>query len=105
MRRWRSGSASVPPSEHRGLEGPVPFRGGGFSPIDRTWASAATLVGVVALWQAGASAGIIPTLFLPAPVSIARALWALTISGELRRHLSALLMRVAGGGGGGPGSR
>jgi ABC-type nitrate/sulfonate/bicarbonate transport system permease component len=87
----------MPPSEHRGLEGPVPFRGGGFSPIDRTWASAATLVGVVALWQAGASAGIIPTLFLPAPVSIARALWALTISGELWKHLSASLMRLAVG--------
>jgi ABC-type nitrate/sulfonate/bicarbonate transport system permease component len=57
----------------------------------------ATLVGVVALWQAGVSAGLIPTLFLPAPVSIARALWALTVSGELWRHLSASLMRLAVG--------
>jgi NitT/TauT family transport system permease protein len=60
------------------LDGPVAFRGGGF-----------------ALWQAGASAGVIPTLFLPAPVSIARALWALTISGELWKHLSASLARLA----------
>ena len=54
-------------------DGPVPFLGGGFAPRDRAWAAIATLVGVVALWQAGASAGVIPTLFLPAPVSIARA--------------------------------
>ena len=37
----------------------------------------------IAVWQAGASAGLIPTLFLPAPVAIARAIWALTLSGEL----------------------
>jgi ABC-type nitrate/sulfonate/bicarbonate transport system permease component len=79
------------------LNGNVEFRGGGFAPKDRTWAAAATLAAVVALWQAGASAGVIPTLFLPAPVSIARALWALTISGELWNNLSISLMRLAVG--------
>jgi NitT/TauT family transport system permease protein len=75
----------------------VPFRGGGFAPRDRAWAAAATLIATIALWQAGASAGVIPTLFLPAPLSIARALYALTISGELWANLSVSLMRLAVG--------
>jgi ABC-type nitrate/sulfonate/bicarbonate transport system permease component len=79
----------------RRLDVAVAFRGGGFIPRDRAWASAATLLGLVALWQAGASAGVIPTLFLPAPVSIAKALWHLAISGELWKHLSASLARLA----------
>jgi NitT/TauT family transport system permease protein len=77
------------------LDGPIPFRGGGFAPGNRPRAAVATLLGVVALWQAGASAGVIPTLFLPAPVSIARALWALTLSGELWNNLSVSLARLA----------
>ena len=75
----------------------VPFRGGGFAPRERGWAAAATLLGSVLLWQAGASAGLIPTLFLPAPVSIARALYGLTISGALWADLSVSLMRLAVG--------
>jgi NitT/TauT family transport system permease protein len=73
----------------------VPFRGGGFAPTDKGWAAAVTLIATVALWQAGASVGFIPTLFLPAPISIARALYALTISGELWANLSVSLMRLA----------
>jgi NitT/TauT family transport system permease protein len=79
---------------HR-LDDTVAFRGGGFAPRNRAWAAVATLVGLVALWQIGASAGVIPTLFLPAPVSIGVALWHLTISGELWKHLSASLARLA----------
>jgi len=79
------------------LDGPIPFRGGGFSPRDSAPAAVATLIGLVLLWQAGASAGVIPTLFLPPPIAIARALWALTVSGELWNHLSASLMRLAVG--------
>jgi ABC-type nitrate/sulfonate/bicarbonate transport system permease component len=75
----------------------IPFRGGGFAPTDKTWAAAATLLATIALWQAGASCGLIPTLFLPAPISIARALYALTISGELWTNLSVSLMRLAVG--------
>lgn len=73
----------------------VAFRGGGFTPRNRAWAGAATLAGLVALWQAGASAGMIPTLFLPAPAAIARTLWHLAVSGELWTHLSASLWRLA----------
>jgi len=79
------------------LEGSVPFRGGGFQPRDRPLAAAATLFGVVLLWQALSSAGLMPTLFLPSPAAIARALYRLTMSGELWRHLSASLGRLAVG--------
>jgi ABC-type nitrate/sulfonate/bicarbonate transport system permease component len=77
---------------------PVPevsFRGGGFAPRDRAWTAVVTLLATVSLWQAGASAGFIPTLFLPAPISIARALYALTVSGELWANLSVSLARLA----------
>lgn len=77
------------------LNGPVRFRGGGFAPTDNAWASAATLLGVVALWQAGASAGLIGSLFLPPPVAICAALWHLAVSGELWKHVSASLTRLA----------
>ncbi|WP_428541504.1 ABC transporter permease [Rhodopila sp.] len=77
------------------LDGPIPFRGGGFAPADRTWAAAMTLIAVLLAWQAGASMGIIPTLFLPAPLSIGRALWTLARSGELWHQLAPSLMRLA----------
>src|ERR1700758_2478503 len=79
----------------RRVDGPVAFRGGGFAPAESFWAAAATLIGLGVLWQIGCSAGLIPTLFLPAPVNIAIELWHLTISGELWKHLSASLLRLA----------
>jgi ABC-type nitrate/sulfonate/bicarbonate transport system permease component len=79
---------------HR-IDGAVPFRGGGFAPRNLPLAGVATLLGLVALWQIGDSLGLIPTLFLPAPVNIAIALYRLTISGELWKHLSASLARLA----------
>ena len=79
----------------RSLRGGVPFRAGGFSPRSVPLAAVGTLLGLVGLWQAGASAGVIPTLFLPPPVSIVRALGGLVASGELWRHLGASLQRLA----------
>jgi len=79
----------------RDLVGPVPFRARGFAPRAVPGAAAATLLGIVALWQAGASAGVIPTLFLPPPVNIVRALYQLAASGELWLHLGASLQRLA----------
>jgi ABC-type nitrate/sulfonate/bicarbonate transport system permease component len=76
------------------LDGLVPFRGGGFAPRDRALATVATLVGAVLVWQGAASAGLIRTLFLPAPISIGRALWALIISGVLWQNLSVSLVRL-----------
>ena len=79
------------------LNGPVRFRGGGFAPRDNARASAATLLGLVALWQIGASAGLIKSLFLPPPAAICAALWHLAIGGELWRHVSASLVRLGWG--------
>ena len=73
----------------RRIDGIVPFRGGGFAPRNVPLAGAATLIGIVALWQVADSTGAISTLFLPAPAAIAVALYHLAISGELWRHLSA----------------
>ncbi len=81
----------------RRLDGKVPFRGGGFAPARHAGAAVATLLGLVALWQVGASAGLISTMFLPAPIAIAIALYHLTISGELWKQLSASLSRLAVG--------
>ncbi len=77
------------------IDGPVTFRGGGFAPREHALAGAATLIGLVGLWQLGASLGVIHSLFLPAPVTIAAALYHLAVSGELWRHLSASLARLA----------
>ena len=77
------------------LAGPVPFRARGFTPRPSALAATATLLGLVALWQAGASAGVIPTLFLPPPLAIGRALVQLAASGELWKHLGASLQRLA----------
>ncbi|MEI7712940.1 MAG: ABC transporter permease [Rhodospirillales bacterium] len=79
------------------LNGPVRFRGSGFAPRDNAWASAGTLLGLVALWQIGASAGLIKSLFLPPPAAICAALWHLAVSGELWRHVSASLIRLGWG--------
>ncbi len=79
----------------RDIVGPVPFRARGFAPRTVPGAAAATLLGIVALWQAGASAGLIATQFLPPPASIMRALYQLAISGELWLHLGASLQRLA----------
>jgi len=73
----------------------VPFRGGGFEPRPIPLAAAGTLLGLIALWQAGSSLGWIPALFLPAPFGVAQSLWSLTISGQLWQHLSVSLARLA----------
>lgn len=77
------------------LDGPIRFRGGGFAPRDSASKGAIALLATLAVWQLGASAGVIPTMFLPAPLAIGKALYALAISGELWKHLSASLARLA----------
>jgi NitT/TauT family transport system permease protein len=73
----------------------VPYRAGGFDPRRLPWASVATLIGLVALWQLCASLGIVSTAFASSPLLIARALGALIASGELWGHLGASLQRLA----------
>src|SRR5260370_2851819 len=84
------------------LSEPVPFRAGGFAPRDIQLAGAATLVGVLAAWQAAASLGWISTRFLSDPFDIGRALWSPTVSGGLLARLSALLLRLSIGSAVGP---
>ncbi len=77
------------------LQGPVPFRARGFVPRPSALAASGTLLGLVGLWQWGASEGLISTQFLPTPAAIVRALVQLARSGELWRHVSASLERLA----------
>ena len=79
------------------MDAPVPFRGGGFAPRAIPAAAAATLIGIVILWQAAAMAGLIRSQFLPAPAAIVVAIYRLIVSGELWTHLSASLARLAVG--------
>lgn len=85
---------SAPRPAARRLAGTVPFRGRGFAPRAVPVAGAATLIGLVVLWQAAAALGWIDTRILPAPAAVVRALAALAASGELARHLSASLRRL-----------
>ena len=73
----------------------VPFRAGGFAPRSVPAVGAGTLIGLILLWQGAASAGWIGSLFLPPPLAIAGALSQLAQSGELWRHMSASLERLA----------
>lgn len=73
---------------------PVHFRGGGFDPRTRAWASWLFFALLLTLWQAGSSTGLIDTLFLPSPLRIAAALQEITLNGELFHHLGASLFRI-----------
>ena len=76
-------------------DGAVGFRGAGFTPRERPLAAVATMLVLLALWQAASTLGLIPSLFLPSPAAITRALVALTVSGELWRQLAPSLARLA----------
>jgi NitT/TauT family transport system permease protein len=77
-----------------GARRPVAFRGGGFAPAPRRWAPwlAGTLV--IAAWQVASGTGVLPSLFMPSPVTVLGALAELARTGELWRHLAASLTRV-----------
>ena len=82
----------------------VPFRGGGFRPRPSRAVSAATLLGLIAVWEWGACrsglaealacAPIISPLVLPAPSEALAALGDLWRSGDLALHLGASLRRL-----------
>src|SRR5260370_3372172 len=72
----------------------IGFRGGGFDPNGRAVVAWIFFAGVLALWRAGSSAGVIDSLFLPSPARIAVALQELIASGDLFRHLGASLARI-----------
>ena len=75
----------------------VEFRGGGFLDIPKPLYSWIAFAGILAVWQAAISFGWIDPVFLPSPASIVEALWQLTISGDLWRHLSISLVRISSG--------
>jgi ABC-type nitrate/sulfonate/bicarbonate transport system permease component len=76
---------------------PVAFRGAGFAPKASRRAGWIALALVIALWQLAGSAGWVNPLFLPAPLSIARAIYQLALSGALWQHLSYSIMRIGAG--------
>jgi NitT/TauT family transport system permease protein len=76
---------------------PVRFRGAGFAPASHRYAGWIALVVVIALWQAAGSLALVNPLFLPAPLSICRALYQLAASGALWQHLAASLLRICVG--------
>lgn len=75
-------------------EKPVAFRGGGFAPRKVPFTGLVVFATVVSLWQAAYMAGWISPVLIPSPLDVAKALWSLTVSGELLRHVAASLYRL-----------
>src|SRR4051794_148065 len=74
---------------------PIRFRGGGFViQRKRAWGWIAGLA-IIGFWQMASSLGWASPVFLPSPAGIARALADLALSGQLWRHVSASLSRIA----------
>jgi ABC-type nitrate/sulfonate/bicarbonate transport system permease component len=73
----------------------IGFRGGGFAPKPLKRAAWIAFAVILAAWQAAISTGLVSAVFLPSPWSILRALRDLAVSGELWRHLSISLLRIA----------
>ena len=72
----------------------VIFRGGGFEPSGRRWASWLAFAAIILLWQAASSTGLLPSLFMPSPVAVVNALYDLAASGKLGIHLGQSLYRI-----------
>jgi NitT/TauT family transport system permease protein len=75
----------------------VAFRGGGFLDVPKPLYSWVAFAGILLVWQAAISLGWIDPVFLPSPAAIIDALWQLTVSGDLWRHLSISLIRIGSG--------
>src|SRR5690348_13646268 len=75
----------------------VDFRGGGFLDVPKPLYSWVAFAAILAIWQAAITMGWIDPVFLPSPVAIVDALWQLTVSGDLWRHLSISLVRIGSG--------
>lgn len=64
------------------------------TPSSSAWAAPLLLL---ALWQAGSQSGLVPAQILVPPAQVAAAISDLWANGELQRHVSASLFRLAGG--------
>lgn len=76
---------------------PVVFRGGLFLPRTHRLVGFAALVALILLWQAASSFGWMSPVLAPSPGEVIDALRRMALSGELATHLSASLVRLAGG--------
>jgi ABC-type nitrate/sulfonate/bicarbonate transport system permease component len=86
-----------PPADATTETRPVKFRGGGFVPGTGRYGGWIALAIAIALWQVADSTSLVNPLFLPAPLSIVRAIYQLALSGALWHHLSYSLMRIGVG--------
>jgi ABC-type nitrate/sulfonate/bicarbonate transport system permease component len=75
----------------------VRYRGGSFQLRERPWLPLAAAVSIVSAWELCSLAGLLPTLFMPAPHDVLRALLGLVQSGKLFQHLVASLVRIGFG--------
>ncbi|MDB5411449.1 MAG: transporter permease [Rhodospirillales bacterium] len=75
----------------------IEFRGGGFQAAARPGAALFFFVLILAVWELAVREGWLNPIFLPAPSSAMRALWELTVSGLLWKHLGVSLLRIGAG--------
>ena len=75
----------------------VRFRGGGFEPAVRRWASWLAFAVIIALWQTASSTGLLPPLAMPSPWAVMHAFGDMWSSGRLSADLAASVSRVAWG--------
>lgn len=61
------------------------------------WISYAAVFALLAIWETVCRAGLVSSLFLPAPSQIFTALFAMATSGELADNLAASLVRILAG--------
>ena len=79
------------------LRRPVRFRARGFVVERHPWASVVAFAALIAVWEGAVRSGLVSELFLPAPSSVAEALWALTADGTMWQNLRASLFRLGVG--------
>ena len=74
--------------------GAIRFRGGGFEPSGRRWASWLAFALIVALWQASSSLGLLSPVAMPSPAAVVKALYDLAASGKIWNHVGQSLGRI-----------
>ena len=79
------------------VERTIRFRARGFVLTRHPAASLVAFAVLILLWEAAVRGGLVSELFLPAPSSVAVALWNLIEDGTLWQNLSASLFRLGWG--------
>lgn len=75
----------------------VAFRGGGFQPRSKPWASWLAFALIIGTWQLASSTGVLAPVIMPSPVEVALALEQIFVSGDGLKHVAASLSRIAWG--------